>query len=53
MQQDAALKQRKSCLSIGAAFDPLHFVDESFDHPTHEMRNEMLISSEVALDCSS
>jgi hypothetical protein len=32
MQQDAALQQRKACLSIGATFDPLHFIDESFDH---------------------
>jgi len=33
MQQDAALQQREACLSIRAAFDPLHLVDESFDHP--------------------
>src|SRR6266516_2401521 len=32
MQQDAALKQRKSRLSITAAFDPLHFIDKSLDH---------------------
>ena len=31
MQQDTALEQRESCLSIRAAFDPLHFVDETFD----------------------
>ncbi len=29
----AALQEREACLSIGTAFDPLHLVDESFDHP--------------------
>ncbi len=33
MQQNAALKQRKSCLSITAAFDPFHFIHKSLDHP--------------------
>ncbi len=33
MQQNAALKQRKSRLSIAAAFDPFHFIDKSLDHP--------------------
>ena len=32
MQQDTALEQRESCLSIRATFDPLYFIDESFDH---------------------
>ena len=32
MQQHTALEQRKSCLSIGAAFDPFHFVDEPLNH---------------------
>ena len=32
MQQDTALEQRKSCLSIGAAFDPFHLVNEPLDH---------------------
>jgi hypothetical protein len=30
MEQNASLKQGKSCLSVGAAFDPFHFVDEPF-----------------------
>ena len=32
MQQDTALKQREACLSIRIAFDPLHFIEESFDN---------------------
>jgi hypothetical protein len=32
MQQNTALKQRKSCLSRGAAFDPFHCVTEPLDH---------------------
>ena len=31
MQQDAALQQRKSRLSVGTAFDPFHFIHESLD----------------------
>lgn len=33
MQQHPALEQRKSCLSIRAAFDELDFLVEAFDHP--------------------
>jgi hypothetical protein len=32
MKQDTALKQRKACLSIRTAFDPLHFVHKPLDH---------------------
>jgi len=32
MQQDAALQQRKSRLSVGTAFDPLHFIHETLNH---------------------
>jgi hypothetical protein len=32
MQQDAALQQRKSCLAVGTAFDPLHFIHEPLHH---------------------
>jgi len=32
MQQDTALEQREACLSIRTAFDPLHLVNEPFDH---------------------
>src|SRR3989440_9154967 len=32
MQQDAALQQRKARLSIGTAFDPLHFIHETLNH---------------------
>ena len=32
MQQDAPLQQRKSCLSVGTAFDPLHFIHEPLYH---------------------
>jgi hypothetical protein len=30
MEQDTALEQRESCLSIPAAFDPFHCIDELF-----------------------
>ncbi len=48
MQQHTALQQRKSCLSIGAAFDPFHFVDEALNHPvvpgfTASMGNRLCI----------
>src|SRR6266536_665558 len=33
MQQDSALKQRKSRLSIGTPFDPFYFIDEPLNHP--------------------
>jgi hypothetical protein len=29
---DPALEQWEACLSIRTAFDPLHFIDESFNH---------------------
>jgi hypothetical protein len=29
---DPALEQWEACLSVGTAFDPLHFIDESFNH---------------------
>ncbi len=32
MQQDAALQQRKARLSVGTAFDPLHFIHETLNH---------------------
>ena len=32
MQQDTALEQRKACLPIGTAFDPLHLVNEPLNH---------------------
>ena len=32
MQQNAALKERKSCLSITAALDPFDGIHETFDH---------------------
>jgi hypothetical protein len=32
MQQHAALEQRKARLSVGTAFDPLHFIHESLNH---------------------
>src|SRR5258706_4017214 len=31
-QQDATLQQRKSRLSVGTAFDPLHFIHETLNH---------------------
>jgi hypothetical protein len=33
MQQDAALQQWESRLSIGTAFNPLHFIDKTLNHP--------------------
>src|SRR5581483_1589368 len=33
MKQHAPLQERKSSLSVGTAFDPLHLIDEPLDHP--------------------
>jgi hypothetical protein len=33
MEQNTALQERKSSLSIGTTLDPFYFIDEPLDHP--------------------